>query len=199
MSVGTRSRLHSFQRSAAAMLLVGLAACASPEQAPAPQPPAAAPVAAPALVARQPVDWSAAMQALYDRLDADLRPVGVVVTKTPTRQIQLLIPSDMSFALGRASIRPALSSVLEHVAEGLNSHAIAGVHVIGHTDSSGSDAGNQRLSLQRADSVRDRLVRLEVAASRITTEGMGSTTPVADNGTPEGRIQNRRIEIMLSE
>lgn len=72
-----------------------------------------------------------------------------------------------------------------------------GVHVIGHTDSRGDAAYNQKLSERRAMSVRDMLVEQGVEASRITTEGRGESDPKADNATAEGRQANRRIEVQL--
>ena len=71
------------------------------------------------------------------------------------------------------------------------------IHVIGHTDSKGSAAYNQKLSEKRAVSVRNMLVEQGVDAARITTEGRGESDPKADNATAEGRQANRRIEVQL--
>ena len=71
------------------------------------------------------------------------------------------------------------------------------IRVGGHTDSKGSDGGNQRLSQRRANAVKNRLVLKGVAASRIEAVGYGETTPIGDNGTEEGRAQNRRIEFTV--
>ena len=71
-------------------------------------------------------------------------------------------------------------------------------HVIGYTDSTGSADANQRLSVQRADAVKQYIVsRHGIDASRITTEGAGSADPVASNDTEEGRRQNRRAVVIL--
>jgi OOP family OmpA-OmpF porin len=67
--------------------------------------------------------------------------------------------------------------------------------VVGHTDSIGSDAYNQRLSMRRAAAVKDYLVGKGIAANRVTAEGKGEKQPVADNRTREGRAKNRRVEI----
>ena len=72
------------------------------------------------------------------------------------------------------------------------------ISIMGHTDSSGSETWNQRLSLLRATAVGDYLVRGGVNRSRLSVSGVGSTVPIADNGTRYGRSQNRRIEIALS-
>ena len=73
------------------------------------------------------------------------------------------------------------------------------VSIIGHTDSTGSDAINNPLSVARAQAVRDHLIARGVAAARIQTEGRGEREPVADNGSEAGRAKNRRVEIFLRE
>jgi outer membrane protein OmpA-like peptidoglycan-associated protein len=76
---------------------------------------------------------------------------------------------------------------------------VARIAVIGHTDSTGSDATNNALSVERAQSVRDYLAGRGVSPTRIRTEGHGEREPIADNGTDAGRARNRRVEIYLSE
>jgi len=73
------------------------------------------------------------------------------------------------------------------------------VRIVGHTDSTGTDAINEPLSQRRADTVRDYLTDRGVAASRIETAGRGSREPIASNATPEGQSKNRRVEIFLRE
>ena len=87
--------------------------------------------------------------------------------------------------------------VLDQFAQGLDPNMR--VRIVGHTDSTGSDAINNPLSIDRAESVRDYLAGKGVAASRVETEGRGSREPVADNGTDAGRAQNRRVEIFLRD
>jgi len=94
------------------------------------------------------------MQVLFDQLTSALSESGVTMEMTANGGIVLLVPSDMSFARGRASVSPALSEVLARVAKVLNEHAATTAKVAGHTDSTGSDAINNRLSLQRAENVR---------------------------------------------
>ena len=69
--------------------------------------------------------------------------------------------------------------------------------VEGHTDSQGADAMNQELSQKRAESVRTYLVSRGIAADRITAQGFGPSRPIADNTSPEGRANNRRVEIVV--
>lgn len=73
------------------------------------------------------------------------------------------------------------------------------VTIIGHTDSTGSDAINNPLSLDRANSTRNYLVARGVASNRVATDGVGSRQPVADNNTAAGRDKNRRVEIYVAE
>ena len=80
----------------------------------------------------------------------------------------------------------------------LNEYSDADVAIYGHTDSTGSDAINNPLSLNRANAVSSYLKSLGVSASQIkTVEGKGSTQPVADNSTAAGRSQNRRVEVYM--
>jgi outer membrane protein OmpA-like peptidoglycan-associated protein len=73
------------------------------------------------------------------------------------------------------------------------------VSIVGHTDNTGSDAVNNPLSVDRANSARDYLVARGVASTRFSTEGRGSREPVADNATADGRARNRRVEIYVAE
>jgi outer membrane protein OmpA-like peptidoglycan-associated protein len=73
------------------------------------------------------------------------------------------------------------------------------VRIVGHTDSTGSDAINNPLSVNRAQSARDYLVARGVNSSRISIDGRGSREPIADNATESGRARNRRIDIFLAE
>ena len=71
------------------------------------------------------------------------------------------------------------------------------MRIEGHTDGQGNAANNVRLSQQRADAVRDELVRLGVSADSLVAQGFGPNQPVADNDTPEGRALNRRVEFII--
>jgi outer membrane protein OmpA-like peptidoglycan-associated protein len=124
---------------------------------------------------------------------------GVAVTQTPDNQLKLNIPSDISFDSGRYNIKPNLQPVLDQFAQGLNNQVNTEVRIVGHTDSTGSDAVNNPLSVNRAESARDYLVSRGVDLRRIAIEGHGSKQPLADNTTEVGRAKNRRIEIYLAE
>ena len=100
------------------------------------------------------------------------------------------------FDFDSASLKPAMMSELDNVA-GLinNSPGNETLTVVGHTDSTGPADYNQGLSERRAQSAADYLVSKGVSAGRISVTGKGETMPIADNGTREGRAQNRRIEV----
>jgi photosystem I P700 chlorophyll a apoprotein A2 len=134
-------------------------------------------------------------------IDALLKDLGARVSDT---EIRIQLPADVLFDFDKANIRPDAAAALTKVAEIIKSYARAPVAVEGHTDGKGAAAYNQKLSEQRALSVKDWLVKTGgIAAARITTRGLGMTQPVAPNTTPEGkddpagRQKNRRVEIVV--
>lgn len=141
--------------------------------------------------------WSKRMEDKRKAMEAATKGTGVEVTRTQDNQLQVNVPSDISFDVGRANLRPELMPVLDKFAAGLSPSMQ--VRVVGHTDSTGSDAINEPLSVNRANSVRDYLAARGVAASRVATEGRGARQPIADNGSDAGRARNRRVEIFLSD
>ena len=124
---------------------------------------------------------------------------GVDVVQTADNQLKLEIPSDISFDVGRADIKPNFRPVLDRFAQTLNANPTTTVRIIGHTDSTGSDAVNDPLSVNRAASARNYLADRGVASSRIVIDGRGSHEPLADNGSEAGRAKNRRVEIFVGE
>jgi outer membrane protein OmpA-like peptidoglycan-associated protein len=123
----------------------------------------------------------------------------VQVTQTPDNQLKLDVPSDVSFDVGRADIKPDFAPILDRFAQTLNDNKATKVRIIGHTDSTGSDAINNPLSVNRAASTRDYLTARGVSSQRIAIDGRGSQQPIADNGTEAGRARNRRVEIFVAE
>lgn len=101
------------------------------------------------------------------------------------------------FASGKTAFEPASPDRVQHVAGLLKERDNLRVIVSGYTDNRGSKSANERLSMQRAESVRDYLVTQGVDANRIEVKGMGETDPVATNDTEEGRAQNRRVELRV--
>lgn len=143
--------------------------------------------------------WSTRMEQQKREMEEATRGTGVQVTQTADNRLKLEIPSDISFDVGRADIKPQFRSVLDTFADGLKRNPAARVTIIGHTDSTGSDAINMPLSINRAAAVRDYLVTRGVAIGRIAIDGRGAREPIASNDTAEGRARNRRVEIFVSE
>jgi outer membrane protein OmpA-like peptidoglycan-associated protein len=106
--------------------------------------------------------------------------------------------SDVLFDTGSYILKPAAREKLAKVSGILLAHPGLTMQIEGHTDSVGSDEFNQRLSEQRAGSVRDFLLEQGVVPSSITAQGFGKTVPVASNDTAEGRQRNRRVEIVVN-
>lgn len=107
-------------------------------------------------------------------------------------------PENLRFAYGGTDLVPQDSQRLQALGRLLAARPGVRVHLVGHTDSKGSEAFNLKLSRRRAEQVRDMLVaRYSVAAERISTEGKGENAPVASNDTEAGRLANRRVSVTL--
>jgi OmpA-OmpF porin, OOP family len=104
---------------------------------------------------------------------------------------------DVLFETGKAQLLPGAMRTIEKVSEFLLRNPRRNVLIEGHTDSVGGDEYNQKLSEQRASSVRSALIDYEVPPARITVKGYGKRFPVASNDTPGGRQQNRRVELVI--
>ena len=143
--------------------------------------------------------WSQHMEQQRRDMEQATRGTGVGVVQTADNQLKLDIPSDISFDTGRSDIKANFAPILERFAEGLRNNPNAEVRIVGHTDSTGSDAINNPLSLARAESARNFLTMRGVSGARIQVEGRGSHQPVASNDTPDGRARNRRVEIYVGE
>ena len=144
--------------------------------------------------------WSKRMQEQQAAMEQATAGTPVEVTRTDDNQLKLNIPSDISFDRNSATLKPELRSVLDTFAQGLTRNGSGMVvRIVGHTDSTGTDAINNPLSLQRAESVKNYLSDRGVPASRIETVGRGSREPIASNATAAGQAKNRRVEIFLRD
>ena len=141
--------------------------------------------------------WSKRMEEKRAAMEKATQGTGIGVGRTENNELKVNVPSDFSFDVGRSEIRPVMRPVLDEFTRGLDPSMV--VRVVGHTDSTGSDAINYPLSVARAESVRNYLTTKGVSPLRIVTEGRGSREPVASNDAPAGRAQNRRVEIFLRE
>ena len=115
-------------------------------------------------------------------------------------QDEVIILSDLGkvlFAFNSAVLTPDAKELLAGISPRLVDGSVREVMVKGHTDSVGSDAYNEKLSLRRAQSVATYLVSQGVAANKVKSTGLGESQPLADNATDAGRAQNRRVEIFV--
>ncbi|MGR3622324.1 OmpA family protein [Pseudophaeobacter sp.] len=138
-----------------------------------------------------------------NRLDAQERELrsnlsnsGISIVNTGDRLI-VSLPNDLTFGTDSASINPAMQADLRSVSESLVRYPDSTVQVIGHADSDGSADYNQNLSERRANAVADQIQAGGVPYNRLQTLGRGEDQPVASNLTPEGKAQNRRVEIVI--
>lgn len=121
---------------------------------------------------------------------------GVTVVREGDNLV-LDMPSELTFAVGSANIEPNFRATLDKVASTLGQYEKTYVDVMGHTDSTGSDAYNQSLSERRASSVAGYLTSRGVQSARLATKGYGESQPKASNIDEAGRAANRRVEIRL--
>lgn len=136
-------------------------------------------------------------------LDAQARALEASVsgnTQIVNTGSSLLVtmPQDILFELNSATLRPDLQRDLNAVARNLIDYPASTIQIVGHTDNTGPAAFNQDLSVRRAQSVASVLRNAGVPAARITAFGRGEDAPIASNLTPEGRAQNRRVEIIIT-
>ena len=143
--------------------------------------------------------WSKKMEDQRRAMEQASQGTGVAVSQTTDNRLKLNIPADASFDVGRSDLKPAMRNVLTKYASTLNEHTVTSIEIIGHTDSTGSDAINDPLSVARAQATRDYLVQHGVAATRMSIAGRGEREPVASNDTETGRAANRRVEIYVAE
>jgi len=135
-----------------------------------------------------------------DRQEAELRRqtagTGVDVIRAGDELI-LRMPAGITFPVDSYALQPGVQGTLNEVARTLASYNQTYIDVLGHTDSTGSDAYNQALSERRAQSVADYLASHGVARARMGIRGYGEAQPIATNDTEAGRAQNRRVEIKV--
>ncbi len=135
-----------------------------------------------------------------DRQEAELRRqtagTGVDVIRSGDELI-LRMPAGITFPVDSYAIQPGAGATLNEVSRTLVSYDQTYIDVLGHTDSTGSDAYNEALSQRRAQSVADYLGSRGVARARMGIRGYGESQPMASNDTEEGRAQNRRVEIKV--
>ena len=129
---------------------------------------------------------------------------SVIVEAEQLQQTAVLEPDKtytlpVSFQFDSSEITPEAEAKLEEIIAFLEAHPQSHIEISGHTDDVGSESYNQEISLKRVRSVVEFLVERQVKPERIRTFGYGESQPIGDNGTEEGRSQNRRVEFVLSD
>ena len=130
------------------------------------------------------------------KLREELVSTGVQVQQVDNKII-LIMPGNVTFGTNQATIETQFEPVLASVAKVIKEYDKTKVQIIGYTDSTGSAATNNALSLRRANAVSNFLRLKGVDINRIIVDGLGSQNPIASNKTEQGRQQNRRVEITL--
>ena len=138
--------------------------------------------------------------AILDKQERDLRASlgndNVTINNTGDRLI-VTLPQDILFTTGSSNVRPDLQRDLGAVAGNLQAYPNSTIQIIGHTDSDGEASFNQQLSESRANAVSSVLINHGVSPARIQAFGRGESQPVASNLNPQGKSQNRRVEIVI--
>lgn len=119
------------------------------------------------------------------------------VREEPQRGTVITLSGSVLFATGQSALLAVAKQKLDQVAVALKESAEQTIVIEGYTDSVGSDDKNQELSLRRAQSVRDYLISQGIPANRVQAVGRGEMSPIASNDNPEGRANNRRVEIVV--
>jgi outer membrane protein OmpA-like peptidoglycan-associated protein len=141
------------------------------------------------------VFWTAGILLAIGLLTAGCEKVEVkVVQKERGTTITL---EDINFEFGKAELLPAARQTIDPLVDVLKKDPQRNVLIEGFTDSIGNDQYNMKLSLQRANAVRDAITAKGISSGRITTKGYGKQFPVESNETPAGRQKNRRVEIII--
>lgn len=117
---------------------------------------------------------------LYDRMMSDGKFITYGIT----------------FDVGKSTIKPESMGEINRIVTLMKENPDLKFSVEGHTDSTGNEASNQTLSEARSKAIVDKLIELGIATDRLTASGKGQSSPIADNGTDEGRAKNRRVEFV---
>ena len=153
----------------------------APRVAPPPPAPAARPAPAPVAPAARPAPAAPAV-------------VAPAAPPAPVRE-KVTFAADAFFDFGKSALKPEAQAKLADLVDKTKAVSLEVIIAVGHTDSVGGDAANQKLSIARSEAVKKFLTGKGVEANRVYTEGKGEKQPAADNKTAEGRAKNRRVEV----
>ena len=163
------------------------------------------------------LDKQAALKAANDKAEADILQAKLDLSESEKRNAAALaslatlaslkeeergvvvtLTGSVLFKSGKSTLMPSARTKLDQVANALLTIQARNLIIEGHTDSQGSDADNHELSQRRSEAVRDYLVQRGYPASHIQSQGRGEGSPIAKNDSPEGRANNRRVEIVIA-
>lgn len=136
-------------------------------------------------------------QELDQKLAAEQARDVLHITRLNGDALKIGVASDASFAVDSSSLSQGAQGTFNTIANVLKDYDKTAIHVVGHTDSTGSDQHNLELSQQRAQSVASFLTGRGVNSQRVLTWGRGESEPIATNDTAEGRAENRRVDIVI--
>ena len=131
------------------------------------------------------------------QLAPELNAGSITIEKKPNDVLVVSMTSDTGFDVNSATIKQGFQPTMLKISKIVNQYGKTHLTIVGHTDSTGTAAYNQRLSERRAQSVEDYLLRKKVAPQRLAAMGKGESAPRADNSTAAGRKLNRRVDIVI--
>jgi outer membrane protein OmpA-like peptidoglycan-associated protein len=142
-----------------------------------------------------------AISTIFSGCCSNRTTTGMSVSEPPAVEYAVGSKIDLEniqFDTGKSTIKPESEAVLQRLLKIMQDNPTMTISMTGHTDSAGDANANLQLSKDRSTAVYDWLVGKGIAANRMTHEGKGAAEPIADNGTPEGRSKNRRIEFQIT-
>ncbi|MEJ2142430.1 MAG: OmpA family protein [Gammaproteobacteria bacterium] len=131
------------------------------------------------------------------QLASEIKAGAVEVNKLPENNLMVTMTSQTAFNVDSTNIKSGFHPTMNKIAWIVNKYGKTHLNIVGHTDSTGSRAYNQKLSEKRASSIEHYLGQKQVIPQRMTTYGLGEDSPRADNKTETGRRLNRRVEIII--
>ncbi len=134
---------------------------------------------------------------LDNELKAEQESGEIKLDRVDKKTIRLRLSSEVSFDVNSAKLKPSFDKSLNRLAEVFKKYDKTIIHVVGYTDSTGSDSYNQKLSEQRSTSVVNFFKSKGIIPERLMVEGRGEKEPIASNDTAAGRSQNRRVELYV--
>lgn len=134
---------------------------------------------------------------LEQELSAERARDELSIQRLAGNALKVGVASDVSFDVDSASLKPNARNTFTRIAEVLSDYDASIIHIVGHTDSTGSADYNQALSERRASSVVNHLIAKGVSPQRLRQEGRGEAEPIATNDTSGGRTQNRRVDVVI--